>query len=28
MMLYTLVMEGVMGLTGSGTTGKAAHATH
>jgi hypothetical protein len=28
MMLYTLVMEGLMGLTGGGTAGKAAHATH
>ena len=28
MMLYTLVMEGLMGLTASGTSGKAAHATH
>ncbi|HEX6741089.1 MAG TPA: hypothetical protein VF079_04760 [Sphingomicrobium sp.] len=26
MMLYELVMEGVMGLTGGGATGKAAHA--
>src|ERR1051325_9711130 len=28
MMLYTLVMEGLMALTASGTSGKAAHATH